>query len=510
MADVLDDVYTISTERGWRGVDNRQHSTEIAKGFAVNIENAVVTTLGLLQSRQGFSTVGDDGGSSRIVGLSGFDPEGGTQILLRVFGSTVQKWTGSGSWSSLTLPFTPTPNLITDIVVAFNRAFFLNGADNVYSLGPDGSTVTDEGNTNADPPRGTHAEWMINRLFVAGESGAGNESRVYFSDSLAPQTFDRTNNFKQVNAGDNYRITGLRKFREFELLVFKEVGIYIIDVSDASPANWVPTAVDIRFGCSAKRTIIQVGTDIWFLGNDAHIRSIQRNEQNKLTGADIPMSFEIQSWIDEINKKYLHTSCAVFIDNKAIFFVPTGVATSPTDAFVYDTLSKGWTRFTNMNILSVTVSDIENDGEKLYGGESRADSKVYKMFDADENDNATAIPVLIETRRDDLEAPMSDKIFEFVEFEFQATSGTATLSAQVNAGGYVQLGTQDLSGGGVSLPASLPMIFPNAVLNRKKFDLEQLGRGRDIQYKIEYQGDDDVMKLTSIHTAAFVENIEKE
>jgi hypothetical protein len=507
MADVLDDELLISIENAWRGVNNRQHPTQLEKGFAVDITNGIVDEIGLIRSRPGLTAVGDDGGSARILGLAEFNPHGGTHVLLRVFGSTLQIWTGSGNWTGVTLAFTPTSDLITNIVVANNRAFLLNGTDNAQSY--DGSTVTDEGNMNSSVPRGTIGEWIINRLFVAGVMGS--ESSLFYSNSLDPQAFNRSNNFKSINTGDNYKITALKKFREFELLVFKKVGIYVLDVQDPTPGNWVPTPVDTRFGCVAGRTVLQVGVDIWFLSNDGHIRSIRRNEQNKLTGADVPMSREIQDWVDDINKAHMHKSCAAYFNNKAYFFVPTGTSQRPDKAYVYDFLTQGWTRELNRNILSVAISDIESGVERLYGGESQADSVVYRVdVETATSDVGTSIPVTVDTRRDDMEAPLVDKVFMFGEVEFEATGGTATVSAQVDGAGYTVLGTVDLVGGGVALPATLPMIFPSEFLKRGKFDLQQLGRGRDIQYRVEYDDADNAMRLQRVMTAAIAQNIERD
>lgn len=494
--------------RGFRGTDNTRHSTELQDGFAADLQNAELTTIGKLTSRRGFSTVANDtGDATRIVGMSEFNPEGGTHKLIRVVGQKFEFWTGSGNWTSVSTPFTLTDDLITDIVVANNRAFMFNGTDNVYSY--DGSTLTDEGNTSTDVPRGTHAIWAGNRLFVTGN--ASEPSIVWYSDSLAPQTFNRTGNRLSINVGENYPIRGIVKFREFEILVFKTRGIYLVDISDATPSNWTITPLDIRFGCIAKRSIAQVGLDIWFLGNDGHIRSVRRNEQNKLVGADVPVSEPIQEWIDDINMAAVSNAHAVYFDNMYILFVPIGGSSTINVAYVYDFITQGWVKWTNMSFLSTAISTVQaTDEERLFAGSSGADSQIYRLLNG-QSDDGTAISVTVETPRIDHGIPENTKNWETCEVEVIASGGTLTVEAQINGGGYSTIGTIDASGNLPQLPIDLPFDLKESGLASGKFPgINSLAPGRNIQYRLTYSESAEEMQLKGVFTVAHLNNLEFE
>lgn len=495
-----------NTVRGYRGTDNRNHPTELQDGYAADLEDVDIQTMGKATSRPGYTLIANnDGTTVRIVGLSDFNPEGGTQVLLRVKGQALQKWTGSGSWSTISSPFTS--DLINDIVVAKNIAYFLNGTDNVMSY--DGTTVTDEGNNGTtNPPKSTHGEWMINRLFLAGNTS--NPSIVYFSDSLAPSTFNQATNRLSINVGDNYPIRGLKKFRQYSLLVFKTRGVFIVDVSNATPSNWTIDPLDTEFGCIAKRTIVQVGNDIWFLANDLHVRSILRSQLDKAMGASLPITYEVQAWIDRITATSVTNACAAYFKNKYWLFVPMDGATHNSHAIVYDFIQKGWALYRNHNILSAGLSTIEGTNTlRLYGGESQNTALVYRMFDGT-SDNGTAVAFLLETKREDFGTPHLDKAFQMVEIEAIASTGTITLESQIDGSGYSTVGTMSLTSGALLLPFFLPAFLGGLTSVHKRFGLDGYGRGRNIQHRLSYSSTTDTVQLKRVSTFPFQEQIEME
>lgn len=492
---------------GYRGTDNRNHPTELQDGYAADLTNVDIQTLGKAQSRPGYTLIANnDGTTKRVLGLSDFNPEGGTHKLIRVKGQAIQYWLGSGSWTTVTSPFTD--DLVNDIVIAKNIAYFLNGTDNVRSY--DGTTVTDEGNNGTtNPPKSTHGEWMINRLFLAGNST--NPSIVYFSDSLAPSTFNQATNRLSINVGDNYPVNGLKKFRQYVLLVFKTRGIFAVDVSNATPGNWTIDPVDTEFGCIAKRTIVQVGNDIWFLANDLHVRSVLRSQLDKVMGASLPITYEVQAWIDRINPSAVANASAAYFANKYWLFVPMDSATRNTHAIVYDFVQKGWSLWTNHNILSAATSTIQQSNTvRLYGGESQNTALVYRLFNG-ASDNGTAIAYSVETKRENFDTPLLDKSWQMLELEMIASSGTASVSGQVDGAGYSMIGTMDLSGNLPQLPIALPFNLVPFGLAKKKFNLDNvLSRGRNVQYQITYSSATDTVQLKRVTTAAFQEALDME
>ena len=103
-------------------------------------------------------------------------------------------------WSNIDAGFSA--DTTTNFVQAKDMLFILNGTDNVHTM-DSGESVTDEGNTNADPPRTQYGEWAENnRLFLSGSKTQADRDIVWFSDSLDPQTFDRSLNRFAVSQGE--------------------------------------------------------------------------------------------------------------------------------------------------------------------------------------------------------------------------------------------------------------------------------------------------------------------
>ena len=82
------------------------------------------------------------------------------------------------------------------------------------------------------------------------------------------------------------------------------------------------------------------------------------------------------------------------------------------------------------------------------------------------------------------------------------------VSAAIDGGSFTQVGTLELDAGLPTLPVDLPFDLGGENLVRGKFDLENLGRGRDIQIKItESTSAGDVEVLGYVITA-FIENLD--
>ena len=148
-------------------------------------------------------------------------------------------------------------------------------------------------------------------------------------------------------------------------------------------------------------------------------------------------------------------------------------------------------------------------GARLYFGNSTADSLVFQAETDTFNDNGTAIAFTEETARLTFGLASNDKAFRHVEIEAVSTGNSLlTVSAQVDAGGYVVLGTMLLLGDIPTLPISLPFTLGGGTIVKKKFSLSALGKGRDVQIKIEHDALDQDVQILSVTPTGFPENFE--
>lgn len=496
MPDVLDD--DILIQRRLKvpiRLNDFDEPGSIAADEVAVLDNAVLNRLGRRDKRAGISQIADDLGSNFIQGLAPYYKEGDSTLrLIMVTGGVLHDWTGTGNWSAALASGLNATDRFT-ILTALDLSFIIGPNDNVRTY--DGTTVTDEGNTNTDPPRGRMAITIQNRLLISGADS--NRSWVFFSDSLAPQTFDRTANAIKIEDADNqinramveYSLTDTQGF-----VVFKDSSYHFVDVTAGFGSAKV-FKMNSNVGCIASRSAVRVGDDILWLsreGTKYRVRSLRRTQQDKLTTFGV-VSDAVENELSDINDAHAAKAAAIFFDNKYILAFPTGSSTTNDRIVVLDlkesnrqtgqfswSVWKGWAP-------AVFAPYIVSSAEGLYYGEASADSVVFEALTGN-SDNATGITYTEEGRREDFDLPEDDKVFRWVEVFFLATDDTeVTISAQIEGLGYTELGTVNLSGTGPVLPINLPFTLSGQAKRRKKFPLDALGPGRDCQIKVE-QSDD--------------------
>src|SRR3990167_3099519 len=253
----------------------------------------------------------DDVEMKAILGMTRFAVGSTYDNIIRVKDTQVQELNANYlTWDNITGLPTLTTGLTTNFVQGLDKLFILNGTDNVFSI--DSSlTVTDEGNTNTDFPKTTIAEWAANnRMFASGSLTQSLRDIVYFSDALDPQTWNRTSNLFKVRSGGGGKVTGLKMFKEFELIIYKTDSIFVLNMDGTTPlTDWDLKPLSVVIGCPATRTIQDIGNDQIYLANDG-VRLLSRTTFDKLRVGII--SSPIQDIIDAINQDSIQNSVGFF------------------------------------------------------------------------------------------------------------------------------------------------------------------------------------------------------
>jgi len=504
--DVLDDPLITYTNRSISGgMNDKVFPTQIRDDQVAELFDVDISTPGRRKKRKGYEIIGNDAGSDQVNALADFKPEGGTHLLLHRAGTNLRSWSGSGNWADIDTGLVSGAQ--ANIIQAFNLAMVLQGGGgNVHSY--DGSTLTDEGNTNADPPLTTHGVWLQNRLFLAGNSS--NPLYLYYSDPLDPQTFDRGANVVKFDEGFGADINGVVDWNKNTIVVATDKNIHVLDISDATPSNWSRELISPNFGCAAFRTLIRVGNDVWYLGQDAKVRSVLRTQQDAIRGGDNPVTEAIESFLVDIDKTKLDESVAVFYNEAYYLSIPITGSSRNTHVIKVDTQTQGITIYKNWSVQDWAVSKLVGSEERLYGGESQADTKLYR-FETGTSDNGTAIEYNETTKRIDFGQPGKDKRFQWIELEtISGGAGTLTVEAQINGGGYSVIGTIDLSSDQPSLAIDLPFDLGGSTNSFDKLDLDAQDRGRDIQFRFTNPTLDLDVAILGYTVAAFIEEIESE
>lgn len=479
------------------------------------LQNIEVDVIGQWSKRAGYAQIANDLGNSPIDGVSAYNVPGGSRLLITETSGTVYTWDGAAATHTSSQAGLTDATDWTELVVANNRLFRLGQTDTIRSF--NGTTWTDEGNTNTDPPLGKLGLWTSNQRFLIANTSA-NPNALYPSDAGDPQTFDRTANVFRIGVNDTDGITCMAEFTANEVIAFTRSEMHALNTSNATVSNWTRAKV-ADVGCEAHRTLRQIGEDMLFLSRDG-VRSVVQSAQDKKRGASVPLSFPVQDWIDRINWAQVDQAIA-WVWNDAYFLsLPIDAATTNTHVLVWSRRAfeangkrGGWTVFTNW-ASNAYATQAFSTTPRLYFGEASNNSLVYQARSATPTDDAltdagTAITLQFDSRRDNLGLPELDKRWEVLEVEVGVeVSGTLKIDAAVNGEAFSNLGSCSLVSAAPSLPIDLPFNLAGVSTARCKLPLGSLGRGRELQLRFIETTSGISVDILGYIVAAFLESFE--
>jgi hypothetical protein len=175
------------------------------------------------------------------------------------------------------------------------------------------------------------------------------KDEVIFSNGLDINTYDDVPNTKQLTAGTADFIVGLHSFSDDQLLIFNRNSIHTI-TSTINISQAVTSLVTGEIGCVAKDSIVQVGSNLFFL-SDSGIYGASFQDLYNLRGNEIPLSEAINKTIRSINRNLWQNSSAVYFDNKYYIAVPLNsvdssgeevIATKNNVVLIYNFINKQW------------------------------------------------------------------------------------------------------------------------------------------------------------------------
>jgi hypothetical protein len=414
------------------GINTRFHETEIQDNQMTVAYNIDITTPGKKKKRMGCVDVLNDLGATPINNLiylkaPGVDPRMCVQFNNRLYKST-DPLNESGSWIDIDSSdhFDNLTSMVS--ILAGDILFFTNGTNNVFSY--DGTSITDEGNTNTTPPRAKCLTYFKNKLWAANTTALPDY--VWYSNTLAPKVFDRSVQVFKVSTGDSTGVTNMVPYKDSSIVIFKERSIHELLVSGDTAAYWNLRPVDTKYGCVAADCAKFHNDSIYFLSHDG-IRVIPQQASS--------VSYLIKTEMDDINGAYIDR-CRMTIFNDMLFLaVPTGNSAYPNKVYVLDLNTKGMVTFTGWNV-GCWGTYISGGREVLMYGDAN-DGLVYKCFTAGQfNDVATKINYQEETKAFHFGQPFVYKVGGEIEVEISSGTGnTVTVSAAIDGGSYTVLGT---------------------------------------------------------------------
>jgi len=434
----------------------------------------------------------DDIELDQIMGITRFTVGSTIDRLYRIKNTDLQRLDDDfKGWTNIDTGFTA--DKATNFVQAQDKLFIFNGTDNVHSM-DSSESITDEGNTNTDVPRGTCAEWATNnRLFVSGSLTIADQDIVWFSDALDAQTFDRATNRFRVRSGDGGKVTWLKLFKEFELIIYKNDSIFVLNMNGTTPlSDWEVKPLSIAIGCPAGRTIQDIGNDHIFLGTDG-FRLLSRTTFDKLRVGVISES--IQDIIDSINQDAIANSVGWFENGLYIAGVPTGTNINPNQFLIWDSVAaqrnqdpnSAWTVIKKdaWNFSCLSSFSFGDNVKTVVGGDGRSHSLCYKLLSGSNDDGAAITQKLIGIDHD-FGDRATDKIFDPLQIVCQTGSDADyTVQIEVDRGGFVSVGSTGTLSGALVTPFTTPATTGTDSRKILTFRTKHAGRGKTARVKIQ-------------------------
>ena len=216
---------------------------------------------------------------------------------------------------------------------AFSKLFAFRGKDKEVLVMSDIATgfktiTQEETDLNLDEneetgtvelPKADNGIYFANRLYVP------NSDLIFASDYINPT---RGSIFSQlrINQGESEKLTGLVALSDFQILAFKPNSIFSVSNVYGNLLDVRLDEVTTEFGCRAPKTIVQVGSDIWFLSDRRGVVSLQRADKNSpglWQGEDIAISSDIDPDIQKISWEHSSDATATFFNNRYYLAAPT-------------------------------------------------------------------------------------------------------------------------------------------------------------------------------------------
>lgn len=442
-----------------KGYNDKVPPEFIPKGYLADALNAVITE-DRIEKRTGYSLVGNDTGNKPILGLCGITTSSGTKRLYKFHNNSadtaieIYEWTGSGNWTLLNNTLLTGVGNRIECVVAENVVYAYDGASTPVKITP-ASPSTVAAVPDSNHPKGKFGKWFHNFHFVSGVTA--NPNRLYWSELGDSDDFTNTTTGSlDVNPDDGDEITGMGVLKD-ELLVFKRNRVWSLTGFGTSTFTLADVNERITgFGTPSYRSIVNVGNDVYYLshtGGVPEFRSIQRTRFGTIVEGGI-VSDDIYGTMKGLNNAQLDEVAGIFDGRRVFYAIPLSGSTVNNQIQLYDTVNKGWVRWTGLPVGVWTEFNFSNTSEIYFGGNG-SDSLVFKL-DTTTNDNGTAISFRVDTRRYGGDRPEIKKRWKYL-YTTVDKEGAYNLTVQQSPDGFTfdSLASVDLSGTDGTLPLTL-------------------------------------------------------
>ena len=291
--DATDDVLIQEVMQSFVGGQNSYtRAAMLQEGQASLLRNVIPKVNGELRKRLGTKAVGSgyvNGQDNKIQALLYYDTPVSTALI--AFANGTAKYFDGTNWYPYFNAAIGDKNEPIDAVQLTDEIFWTDSTK-THIQNFDGATVS----AVTAAPRATILKVITNRLVASGVDDVPDQ--VSFSDILDGSTWN-INNSLRCGGGEGSPIVAIEPWQDTNLLVFKRQGIYLIncDPTVSTAANFSILKIHNTVGCVAKRSVAQLGQDVWFLSRNG-VMSVQKQLATTNNVIAVPMSQPMQDLIE--------------------------------------------------------------------------------------------------------------------------------------------------------------------------------------------------------------------
>ena len=198
----------------------------------------------------------------------------------------------------------------------------------------------DQGDGTDLIPNADNAIYFQNRLLIPH-----SRDLVAASDYLNVTRYQPVLSNFRINQGSADSLVALHKFDQTTVVCFKQSSVYMVKNVYGNLTDLVLDQLSSAYGCTAAKSIVSVGRDVWFLSEKRGVCSLGITESGAVQGVDQPISEPIQPLIDRINWHMAHKAVSAYANNKFYIAVPLDGNESNSAVLIYDFLNANWTGY---------------------------------------------------------------------------------------------------------------------------------------------------------------------
>jgi hypothetical protein len=512
------------------GQNSFTRASLLPDGQASRLENVTISINGIVKKRLGmvpvFSGYVSTSGSP-IQAILWYESVATDRLV--AFANGKAHWFDGVNWTQYFNADIPNINEMVSAVQLTDKIYWTDSSKNAVRM-YDGSVSTIAGS-----PQAQGLEVHTNRLI--GYDLEDIPDGVAFSDILDGGTWDLVNKLIRLGGGDGGRIVAVKSWQDSMLVVLRQpgYGVWVVQADPLTPvASMYIQCVHQTVGCVSRRTVCQVGQDIWFVSRNG-VMSTQKQIATSNNEISIPVSQPVQDVINKIRWEFAYKSSAICYNNYYLLSIPVN-DNDPDTVLVHHYLTGGWAVFTNcdaalfyeqphMGTTRLLVGC--HDGHMREWREWQLESQIEVSEDFHDGFNGITLPFTLPAAfppGDDTVSVVTTRGMVFGdhicpkqpfygEIELMQSDGTVEVACMRDGAAPEVVAEYTFTPSATTLPATLPFSLGLAAAwETKKFRLAKLSNGKplapfkELQYQVT--SDSGNFQMRRLMASAFLDTIQ--